>query len=122
MPLPRAAAVLLAAAVLAGCGGGEPTAGVRSGGRLAVTLDDFLIQPQDIAARHGLVTFSVTNRGRLVHSFHVQAPDREVVRITRLHAGASATATANLAPGEYRLVCVESNHAELGMTGRLIVR
>ena len=121
MPLPRATAVLVVAAVLAGCGGAEPTASV-SGGRVAVELDDFLIQPQDITARHGVVTFSVTNHGRLVHSFHVQAPGCQPVKITRLHPGASATATANLAPGEYRLVCVESNHAELGMTGRLIVR
>jgi uncharacterized cupredoxin-like copper-binding protein len=121
MPLPRATAVLVVAAVLAGCGAGRPTASV-SGGRIAVELDDFLIRPQDITARHGLVTFAVTNRGRLVHSFHVQAPDREPVRITRLHPGASATATANLAPGQYRLVCVESNHADLGMSGRLVVR
>ena len=121
MPLPRAAAALVVAAVLAGCGGGEPTASV-SGGRIAVELEDFLIQPQDITARHGLVTFAVTNRGRLVHSFHVQAPDRRPVKVTRLYPGASATATSNLAPGEYRLVCVESNHAERGMTGRLIVR
>jgi iron uptake system component EfeO len=121
MPLPRATAALVAAAVLAGCGGGEPTASAK-GGRIAVELDDFLIQPQNITARAGPLTFSVTNRGRLVHSFHVQRPDREAVRITRLQPGASATATADLAPGEYRLVCVESNHAELGMTGRLVVR
>jgi iron uptake system component EfeO len=121
MPLPRAAAVLVVAAVLAGCGGGEPTASVHDG-RIAVELDDFLIRPQEITAGAGPVTFTVTNRGRLVHSFHVQAPNRQPVKITRLHPGASATATANLAPGEYRLVCVESNHADLGMTGRLIVR
>ena len=121
MPLVRATAVLVAAAVLAGCGGGAPTASVR-GGRIAVELDDFLIRPQDITARAGPITFVVSNRGRLVHSFHVQLPDRQPVKITRLHPGASATATADLKPGEYRLVCVESNHAELGMTGRLVVR
>jgi uncharacterized cupredoxin-like copper-binding protein len=121
MPLARATAVLVAAAVLAGCGGGKPAASVR-GGRVAVALDDFFIQPQDITARAGRITFAVTNRGRLVHSFHVQLPDRQPVKITRLRPGASATATADLKPGEYRLVCVESNHAELGMTGRLVVR
>lgn len=121
MPLPRAIAVLAAAVALAGCGGGEPVADVR-GGQVDVRLDDFLIAPQDLTARSGRVTFDVTNRGRLVHSFHVQLPDREPVKITPLHPGQSATATADLAPGEYRLVCVESNHAELGMTGRLVVR
>ena len=121
MPLARATAVLVAAAVLVGCGGGEPAASVR-GGRIDVTLGDFFIKPQDIAADAGRVTFAVTNRGRLVHSFHVQLPDRQPVKITRLHPGESATATADLQPGEYRLVCVESNHAELGMTGRLVVR
>jgi plastocyanin len=121
MPLVRATAVLVAAAVLAGCGGGEPTASVRDG-RARIELDDFLISPQNLTAPAGRVTFAVTNRGRLVHSFHVQLPDREPVKIRTLHPGESQTATANLAPGEYRLVCVESNHAELGMTGRLVVR
>jgi uncharacterized cupredoxin-like copper-binding protein len=121
MPLARATAVLVAAAVLAGCGGGEPAANAK-GGHVTITLDDFLIKPQDVTARAGRVTFAVTNRGRLVHSFHVQLPDRQPVKLTRLQPGASATATADLAPGEYRLVCVESNHAELGMTGRLVVR
>jgi uncharacterized cupredoxin-like copper-binding protein len=121
MPLPRAIAPLAVAVALAGCGGGEPAAAVR-GGQAAVTLDDFLIAPQNLTARAGRVTFTVTNRGRLVHSFHVQQPDREAVKVAPLHPGASATASADLAPGEYRLVCVESNHAELGMTGRLVVR
>jgi plastocyanin len=121
MPLARATAVLVVAAVLAGCGGGEPAASAK-GARVAIALDDFLITPQDVTARAGRVTFAVTNRGRLVHSFHVQRPDREAVKLTRLQPGASATVTADLAPGEYRLVCVESNHAELGMTGRLVVR
>jgi uncharacterized cupredoxin-like copper-binding protein len=121
MPLPRAIAVLVAAAALAGCGGGEPVASVRDG-RADVTLDDLLIAPQDLTAQAGRVTFTVTNRGRLVHSFHVQLPDRQPIKITPLQPGASATHSAELAPGEYRLVCVESNHAELGMTGRLVVR
>ena len=121
MPLARAIAVLVTAAVLPGCGGGEPVASVR-GGHVDVALDDFLIAPQDLTAPAGRITFTVANRGRLVHSFHVQLPDREPVKITPLQPGASATRSAELAPGEYRLVCVESNHAELGMTGRLVVR
>jgi plastocyanin len=121
MPLVRAIAALVAAAVLAGCGGSSPTATVPDG-RVRITLDDFLLSPQDVTVPAGRVTFAVTNRGRLVHSFHVQLPDREPVKIRTLHPGESETATADLAPGEYRLVCVESNHAELGMTGRLLVR
>jgi plastocyanin len=121
MPLPRAIPALAAAVALAGCGGGEPVAVVRAG-QVDVTLDDFLIAPQDVTARPGRLTFRVTDRGRLVHSFHVQLPDREPVKIAPLHPGESATASADLAPGQYRLVCVESNHAELGMTGRLVVR
>jgi plastocyanin len=121
MPLVRATAVMVAAAVLAGCGGSEPTAQVQ-GGHVRIELDDFLIRPQNLTARAGRVTFDVTNRGRLVHSFHVQLPDRQPVAIRQLQPGESASRSADLAPGEYRLVCVESNHAELGMTGRLVVR
>lgn len=121
MPLVRATAVLVAAAVLTGCGGGAPTASVQNR-HVGIELDDFEISPQNLTAPAGRITFEVTNRGRLVHSFHVQLPDRQPLKIRRLHPGESATRSAELAPGAYRLVCTESNHAELGMTGRLVVR
>jgi plastocyanin len=121
MPLVRAIALLLAAAAVAGCGGTAATARVTDG-RLAVTLDEYLISPQDIDVSPGRVTVMVVNHGRLRHSFRLWGADGEPVAVKSLFPGDSASRTATLAPGEYRMVCTIMNHAELGMTGRLIVR
>jgi plastocyanin len=121
MSLARAIAVLAAALVLHGCGGAEPAARARDG-HVAVTLDEFLIRPQDVELAPGRVTFDVVNHGRLRHSFRLWGPDGEPVAIKSLFPGDRASRTAILKPGEYRMVCTIMNHAELGMTGAVVVR
>jgi uncharacterized cupredoxin-like copper-binding protein len=121
MPLVRTTAALLAAAVLSGCGGAEPTVQVR-GQRVALELDDFLIRPQNMRAEAGELTFAVSNRGRLPHNFRLRDEGREVVQIATLLPGKSATGSARLRPGTYKMVCTVANHEQLGMTGRLVVR
>jgi len=61
-------------------------------------------------------------RRRLRHSFRLWGPNGEPFAVKSLFGGDSATRTATLQRGEYRMVCTIMNHAELGMTGRLIVR
>ena len=121
MSVARAIAVLAAALVLHGCGGAVPAAHAQNG-RVAVTLDEFLISPQELQLSAGRVTFDVVNRGRLRHSFRLWGRGGEPVTIKSLFPGDRATRTAILEPGEYRMVCTIMNHAELGMTGRLVVR
>ena len=123
MPLVRATAALVALAVMIGCGGDEPTA-VVSRFDVEITLDDFLIRPQNIEVEVpvGQMHITVTNRGRLRHSFHLWGANSAPVDIDRLAPGARASDGVYLARGEYRMVCTLSNHAELGMTGRLVVR
>jgi plastocyanin len=121
MPLARATAALVALAVAGGCGGEEPTAVVRNNA-VQITLDEYLIAPQNLTARPGRVTFRVVNRGRLRHSFRLWGADGAPLEIETLFPGDEAVKMAELAPGEYRMVCTVSNHAELGMTGRLVVR
>lgn len=121
MPHARATAALVALAVVIGCGGDEPTAVVRNDS-VEITLDEYLIAPQNLAAKPGRVTFRVTNRGRLRHSFRLWGPDSAPVEIESILPGDDTVRVGELAPGEYRMVCTVSNHAELGMTGRLVVR
>lgn len=121
MPLVRTIAALLAAVALAGCGGSEPTVQAR-GQRVAIELDDFLIRPQNVRAGAGELTFEITNRGRLPHNFRLRDEGREVVEVTTLLPGESATAEATLRRGAYKMVCTVANHEQLGMTGRLVVR
>jgi plastocyanin len=121
MPLVRATAALVALAVVIGCGGDEPTAVVRDDA-VQITLDEFLIAPQNLTAEPGRVTFRVVNRGRLRHSFRLWGTDSAPIEIDTLFPGDEVVRSGELVRGEYRMVCTVSNHAELGMTGRLVVR
>jgi uncharacterized cupredoxin-like copper-binding protein len=121
MPLVRTTAALLTAVLLAGCGGAGPTVQARDQ-RVAIELDDFLIRPQNIRAQAGRLTFAITNEGRLGHNFRLRDGAREVVEVTTLLPGESATRTATLRPGGYKMLCTVANHEQLGMTGRLVVR
>ena len=122
MPLVRTLAGLLAAASLAGCGGPGPVTQVR-GDRVEITLDDFLIRPQNVRARGGRLTFVVTNRGRLGHNLRLRGgSEGEQVVTTTLLPGDGGTQSVTLAPGAYTMLCTVANHEQLGMTGRLVVR
>jgi plastocyanin len=121
MVVARVTAMLLAGAALAGCGGTEPAAQAR-GGRVAIVLDDFLIRPQNVRAHAGRITFEITNRGRLGHNFRLLTDTGERLRVKTLLPGDSRTRSAVLAPGDYKMACTVANHAELGMTGTLVVR
>jgi iron uptake system component EfeO len=121
MPLARATAALVALAVMIGCGGDEPTAVVRDD-TVEIALDEFFLRPQNVEVAAGNVTFVVTDRGRLRHSFRLWGANRAPAEIESIFPGEEIARRAQLAPGEYRMVCTVSNHAELGMTGRLVVR
>ncbi|MEA2291825.1 MAG: hypothetical protein QOF17_845 [Solirubrobacteraceae bacterium] len=117
----RALAAVLAAALLAGCGSAPPT--VRApAGRVAATLDDFLIAPQRVRVPPGRVTFAAVNRGRTAHTLRVTDGRRDLLKITTLLPGDRGEATATLAAGTYKLYCAIANHEELGMWGTLVVR
>jgi plastocyanin len=122
MPLVRTTAALVAAAVLSGCGGAGSTMQV-SDQRAEIELDDFLIDPQNVRAQAGGLTFAVTNRGRLGHNLRLRGgSEGEQVVTTTLLPGDGATKTVTLAPGSYTMLCTVANHEQLGMTGRLVVR
>ena len=110
------AAVLLAAA----CGGGqtvrEPT------GSFSVTLDDYLIRPQQIRVPKRVpLTVTVLNRGRLGHTFRIRSANHTVLKLSTIAPGGRASRTFKLAPGRYTMFCALANHEELGMSGTLVV-
>jgi plastocyanin len=121
MLLARAIDAALAALALAGCGGPEPAVEAR-GRHVELVLDDFLIQPQNVRAPAGRLTFAVANRGRLPHNFRLRRRDGEPVKIPTLLPGGRGSATVSLRRGSYKMLCTVANHEQLGMTGRLVVR
>ena len=114
-------ALALCALALAACGGSG--AAVREPSRhFAVTLDDYLIRPQDIRVQSGSLTLTVTNRGRLGHTLRIRTrTGRNVLAFQTLQPGESKTRSFNLSRGTYTMYCVLANHEELGMYGTLRV-
>jgi plastocyanin len=122
MRLAHLIAAVVAVAVLGGCGGAEPVSAGRDG-RIAITLDDYFISPQEVEAHPGRITFAVTNRGRVGHNLRVRSQDgKDRVEVTTLLPGDSATESVDLPRGHYKMVCTVANHEELGMSGRLVIR
>ncbi len=114
-------ALALSALALTACGDSGPTVRERSG-TFSVTLDDYLIRPQEVRVPRGkAVTVTVTNRGRLGHTFRIRGRTRNVLAIQTLEPGESKTETRRLAKGTYTMYCVLANHEELGMHGTLVV-
>jgi plastocyanin len=123
MPIRTRTPIVLAlcALALAACGG-SGAAVKESSGRFAVTLDDYLIRPQKLRVPGGRdLTVTVTNRGRLGHTFRIRGKSRNVLAFTTLQPGESKTRTFKLKRGTYTMYCVLANHEELGMYGTLVV-
>jgi plastocyanin len=113
----------LCALLLAACGG-SGAAVKEPSGRFAVTLDDYLIRPETVHVPGGGIplTVTVTNRGRLGHTFRIRAKTRNVLALTTLEPGETRKSkTFRLKRGTYTMYCVLANHEELGMYGTLVV-
>ena len=116
----RLLALFMCALALAACGGSAAAVRERSG-KVAVTLDDYLIRPQKLRVPSGDLTITVTNRGRLGHTFRIRGKSRNVLAFTTLEPGETKTRAFKLKRGTYTMYCVLANHEELGMYGTLVV-
>jgi plastocyanin len=67
------------------------------------------------------VRLRFANEGSLAHNLRVLSGDRDLGGTPTFQGGARS-ATLELAPGNYRMICTVGNHAELGMKGSLRVR
>jgi len=115
-------------ALLAGCGGGSKTV-VDRDGILRLTLDEYRIVPERIAVAPGRIHIVARNAGRLTHNVVVErrggtsaASPVVLARTATAHAGQTVTASVDLRPGTYRLVCTIANHENLGQYATLYVR
>jgi plastocyanin len=131
-PLP---ALVLCAALLAGCGDGDDGEGsgeraltVRAGQPVRVLGDEYLFSPSRVVVtrapsrRPTTVRLALANEGALAHNLRVFDGDRELGGTPTFPGGETRSGTVQLLPGDYRMVCTVGNHAELGMVGDLEVR
>jgi plastocyanin len=108
--------------LLVGCGAEEPAPVRAKDDAIALTVRDFRYTPQNITAKPGRLKVTVTNRGRLAHSFRVERKNTIVVKISSLLPGDSDSTSFKVRKGDYRFFCALSNHEELGMYGTLVVK
>ena len=107
---------------LAGCGSaGEPVR--ERGTTFTVTLDDYLIRPQELRVPKGRrLTIKVVNRGRLGHTLRIRGATKNILGFTTIKPGETKAREFRPAPGTYTMYCALANHEELGLYGKLTVR
>jgi plastocyanin len=122
--LPLTALLLLA---YGGCGDDDESPGrtvtVESGGRVAVSADEYSFDPERIVLSGGReLTIELGNHGTLAHNMRVLDAGHEIGGTPTFTAGGTRSGKVAVKPGEYELVCTVGDHAELGMTGKLVVK
>ncbi|MEK7281205.1 MAG: cupredoxin domain-containing protein [Chloroflexota bacterium] len=86
-----------------------------------VTLKDFKLDPGNVAAKAGSVTFALKNEGRVTHAFQVEGNGVDA-KAPNVGQGKTIEWATSLPPGTYTISCRISNHAERGMKGTLVVQ
>lgn len=113
--------VLALAACSAPDEGGAPT-DAADADVLAITVSDFMIDPNDLEVTGSTVAIDVVNDGPTPHNLSVRDAGGEVVMATAdLSPGDTETITAELEPGDYTIFCSLAGHESLGMSGTLTV-
>jgi uncharacterized cupredoxin-like copper-binding protein len=92
---------------------GAPGPGAHAAkAKVAVTAKEFKFTLKPTSARHGSVTFTIKNAGKIDHDFKIAG--KKTAKIKR---GKSATLTVKLKKGSYKYLCTLPGHAASGMKG-----
>ncbi len=122
---------VLIIALLAACSGGTvggtkaPASGGTGGKSYNVTATEFQFAPNKFDANVGQkVTFNMTNKGTVEHTFVILSPDGSQ-EMAKLSAQPGETKSLDFTPqaaGTYPIDCNIAGHKEAGMTGQLTVQ
>ena len=132
-------AVILATAVIAGCGGDDddeqpastpeatqaPASGGGGGGGEAVKVSSpadgsLKFDQSELSANAGKVTFTYENPSQTPHAFEVEG--NGVEEETDVITESKASVTVDLKPGTYEYYCPVGQHRQAGMEGTLTVK
>jgi plastocyanin len=125
-----AAITALCACLLPACGGGdgEEDAGsavtVGAGEELRVAGNEYSFEPENVVVTGGGGRLKITleNTGSLAHNLKIERGGEDLGGTPTFQGGRTQSGTVDLEPGDYEMVCTVGNHAELGMTGTLVVK
>jgi plastocyanin len=115
-------------ACLAGCGGDDEEEPARSvtvnpNSTLRVTADEYSFDPGRVVVRGaGPLTIRLRNAGELAHNLRVERGGEDIGGTPTFPGGRTESGRVNLEHGRFELICTVGDHAELGMTGELVVR
>lgn len=115
-------AILATAAllVLAACARQQaqpPAPAPAAEGQIAITENEWAIQPKEITAKAGKVTFVIKNEGAVEHNFVIEG----VGEVDKIAPGETKQLEVTLQPGTYKVVCNLPGHQEAGMEATLTV-
>jgi plastocyanin len=127
-----AIALVPAAVGLAACGGGDnkdgggsaPAVTVSKGQPVHVKGFEYRFEPGSVVVQGGggPVTVEFENAGTLAHNLRIEQGGQDLGGTPTFTRGETKTATVDLQPGTYELICTLGNHAAEGMTGTLTVK
>ena len=136
--IPRLVAAVSVAALILSCAGTQSQS-LPSDVQVTVEMKDYSITLTPATAKAGNVKFGIKNSGGMAHQFDliktdlaadklpidaVNAKAKEdglVKQVLNIGSGKTATATAELQPGHYVVICNVAGHYQLGMRTDLTV-
>ena len=120
----RRLVLLLALAVLSGCGsngGDDESAAPAGGAQIEIGETEFALDPENpTVGAAGETTIRVVNNGEVPHALEVEGDGIEV-ETGSIAPGEAAELIVELREGEYEVYCPIGDHRAEGMEGTLVV-
>jgi hypothetical protein len=111
-------AALLIAGVVSGCGAAHH---VRSGGTLAVSLNEWRVTPGNVDAPAGVLEIVVHNSGRLAHNLVISHDGIRVAETAPIMPGQNTDVVATVSKGSYLMYSSMVDDQATGVYGKLHV-
>jgi plastocyanin len=127
---PPSQVAAICACLLASCGGGDeqPAKGRAVTGPadhgVTITAREYSFDPAKVVVTGGggKLRITLANRGSLAHDVRVLKGGRDLGGTQSFEGRRPHSATVDLKPGRYRLICSVGDHAQLGMRASLEVK